>query len=119
MGALNWRVGRGVSLTVSVALVNGVLAVAAAAQPDAAQLQEGKVLFQTGAVPACAVCHTLADAAATGAIGPDLDELQPTRQQLLSMMRDGGGAMPSFEETLTESQREAIAAYVVHATEGQ
>ncbi|MBV6273001.1 cytochrome c [Alcaligenaceae bacterium CGII-47] len=94
-------------------------AVAGEAQPDAAQLEEGKVLFQKGAVPACAVCHTLVDAGATGPIGPDLDELKPTREQLLSMMRDGSGAMPSFEDSLSTSQREAIAAYVVHVTHGQ
>lgn len=105
--------------SLGLVLLSASLAVATAAEPDAAQLQEGKMLFQKGAVPACAVCHALADAGATGAIGPDLDELQPTQQQLLSMMRDGGGAMPSFEESLSESQREAIAAYVVHATQGQ
>lgn len=107
------------ALSLGLMLLSASLAVATAAEPDAAQLQEGKVLFQKGAVPACAVCHALVDAGATGAIGPDLDELQPTRQQLLSMMRDGGGAMPSFEDTLSEAQREAIAAYVVHATQAK
>lgn len=107
------------AVLLGVMSLSGSLAVAVAAEPDAAQLQEGKVLFQKGAVPACAVCHTLSDAGATGAIGPNLDELQPTHQQVLSMMRDGGGAMPSFEESLSEAQREAIAAYVVHVTHGQ
>lgn len=106
-------------LVFAALLLGDSLTLVQACEPDAAQLQEGKVLFQKGAVPACAVCHTLKDAGATGAIGPDLDELQPTQQQVLSMMRDGGGAMPSFEESLTESQREAVAAYVVHATQGQ
>lgn len=87
-----------------------------AGAPDAARLEEGRALFQKKAVPACAVCHTLQDAQATGPIGPDLDELQPDRDQVLAALRDGGGAMPSFEETLTQAQREAVADYVVWAT---
>ncbi|MGA0583786.1 MAG: c-type cytochrome, partial [Castellaniella sp.] len=68
-----------------------------AAAPDAARLEEGRALFRKNAVPACAVCHTLDDAQATGPIGPNLDELQPDRDQVLAALRDGGGAMPSFE----------------------
>jgi mono/diheme cytochrome c family protein len=84
--------------------------------PDAARLEEGRALFQKNAVPACAVCHTLEDAQATGPIGPNLDELQPDRDQVLAALRDGGGAMPSFAETLTQAQRETVADYVVWAT---
>lgn len=86
--------------------------------PDAAQLEVGKALFKTGAVPACAVCHTLADAEAVGTIGPDLDELQPNFEQVKKMIKEGAGAMPSFAASLDEKSIEAIAAYVVHATGG-
>ncbi len=98
----------------ALGLVAGGAALADA--PDAARLEEGRVLFQKNAVPACAVCHTLEDAQATGPIGPDLDELQPDRDQVLAALRDGGGAMPSFMETLTQAQREVVADYVVWAT---
>ena len=99
----------------------GALALAAcgtafADAPDAARLEEGRALFQKNAVPACAVCHTLRDAQATGPIGPNLDELQPDRDQVLAALRDGGGAMPSFAETLIQEQREIVADYVMWAT---
>ena len=58
---------------------------AVGAQADeAAQMQRGKQLFTSAAVPACAVCHTLKDAGAEGAIGPVLDELQPDAARVAS-----------------------------------
>ena len=105
---------------VRAALLGGwglaVCGAAFAAAPAAARLEEGRALFRKNAVPACAVCHTLQDAQATGPVGPNLDELQPDRDQVLAALRDGGGAMPSFEESLTQEQREAVADYVVWAT---
>ena len=88
----------------------------AMAEADPAQLEEGKLLFQTEAVPACAICHTMQDADATGGIGPDLDELKPDLARVKKVLEEGMGAMPSFSDTLTEAQREAVAAYVVHAS---
>ncbi|WP_322998561.1 cytochrome c [Castellaniella sp.] len=104
----------------AMALACGALAIAAASPASAASeaaLAEGKVLFQKGAVPACAVCHALQDAGASGSIGPDLDELRPNRDQVLAVLRDGSGPMPSFAESLTEEQRQAVADYVVWATQ--
>ncbi|NYT87022.1 c-type cytochrome [Pollutimonas harenae] len=86
--------------------------------PDSQQLEMGKTLFSTEAVPACAICHTLKDADATGTIGPDLDELQPDAERIKKVLHEGMGAMPSFAETLDEEAMNAIAAYVVHATGG-
>ncbi len=93
-----------------------LLAAATAQAADPAQLAAGKLLFQTQAVPACAVCHTLKDAGAAGTIGPDLDELQPDRDQVLAALRDGVGIMPSFADKLSAEQIEALVSYVVSAT---
>ncbi|NYT62339.1 cytochrome c [Alcaligenaceae bacterium] len=90
-----------------------------AAGPDAEQLEIGKALFKSGAVPACAICHTMEDAEASGTIGPDLDELKPDFEQVKKMMKEGAGAMPSFAATLDDKAMDAIAAYVVHATSGK
>lgn len=87
-----------------------------AAEVDDATLDEGKVLFQTDATPACAICHTLKNADATGNIGPDLDELKPGRDRILKAMHEGIGPMPSFSDSLSEDQMAAIADYVVHVT---
>lgn len=84
---------------------------------EAAQLEQGKLLFSTSAKPiACSVCHTLQDAGAVGTIGPDLDELKPDADRIRKTMMEGMGAMPSFAASLEEADREAIIAYVLNAT---
>lgn len=89
---------------------------AAAAAPAApatdAQLALGRQLFNGGAQPACAVCHTLKDAGAEGAVGPVLDELQPDANRVATALRNGVGAMPSFKGTLTDAQIQALSVYV-------
>lgn len=90
--------------------------VGAAAAADAEMLARGKSLFTSEAVPACAICHTLADAEAEGAIGPDLDELRPDKDVVLKVLNEGMGAMPSFSETMSEDDMQAVAEYVVSVT---
>ncbi|MES2361371.1 MAG: cytochrome c [Pseudomonadota bacterium] len=89
----------------------------AAAADNAAQLTLGKKLFTT-ATPACAVCHTLKDAGAEGAVGPILDELQPDAARVAKVLRDGLGSMPSFKNSLSEEQIQALSAYVAKASRG-
>ena len=83
--------------------------------PDEAMLQQGKELFLTQAAPACAICHTLADAGSEGTIGPDLDEIKPDSAAVRKALYEGLGVMPNFSETLTEEEIEAVANYVAHA----
>ncbi|HLS43269.1 MAG TPA: cytochrome c [Paenalcaligenes sp.] len=93
-----------------------VMAAPQALAVDEAVLEQGKMLFTTEAKPMhCAICHALEDAGATGSIGPSLDDLKPTKEQIHKVMIEGMGAMPSFEATLSEEERDAIAEYVVHA----
>ena len=89
-----------------------------AGEPDSLQLEKGKTLFISGAVPACAVCHALSDADAAGTIGPDLDELKPDAERIKKVLQEGMGVMPSFADSLDEASMDAITAYVVHATGG-
>lgn len=81
-------------------------------------LAEGRRLFVEGAEPACAICHSLADAGAEGEIGPNLDELRPDAARVAKAVRGGVGVMPAFEEVLSEDQISAIAAYVAQAAGG-
>ena len=90
---------------------------AMAGEPDAAKLELGEAVFLKKAVPACAVCHALEAAGATGAIGPDLDATKPSYERVRAAMRDGVGVMPSFEGVLDEESLDAVAAYVVHTTQ--
>lgn len=71
----------------------------------------GKAVF----TQSCAGCHTLADAGANGSVGPNLDDLRPSQETVATMVRNGGGGMPSFGGTLEPEQIEAVAAYVAGA----
>ena len=85
---------------------------------EAAQMALGKKLFTT-ATPACAVCHTLKDAGAEGAVGPVLDELRPDSVRVTKALRDGLGNMPSYKAILSEEQIAALARYVSRASGGE
>lgn len=90
-----------------------LLAAVLAAGPALAD-EEGRKLF-TGVTPACAICHTLKDAGAAGAVGPSLDELKPDAARVVKALRNGIGQMPAFPQ-LTEQQVQALARYVEQAT---
>jgi cbb3-type cytochrome c oxidase subunit III len=60
----------------------------------------------------CASCHTLHAAAATGTIGPNLDQLKPSFDVAQHQVINGGGAMPAFKGVLTDAQIRAVAQYV-------
>ena len=61
---------------------------------------------------ACGGCHTLADAGSSGAVGPNLDDAQPSEELVLDRVTNGQGGMPSFSSTLNEQQIADVAAYV-------
>ena len=67
---------------------------------------------------ACGSCHTLADAGASGTIGPNLDESQPPVELVVDRVTNGQGAMPSFSGSLTEQEINDVAAYVSTAAGG-
>lgn len=93
-----------------------VLAVTAGgALANGGETAEGRQLF-TKSVPACALCHTLQDAGAEGAVGPNLNELKPDAARVSKALRNGIGQMPSFRDKLSDKQIEALARYVAQAT---
>lgn len=60
----------------------------------------------------CASCHTLAAAQASGAVGPNLDQLKPADAIVVATVTAGKGAMPAFKGRLTPAQVKAVGAYV-------
>jgi mono/diheme cytochrome c family protein len=66
----------------------------------------------------CASCHTLADAGATGTIGPNLDASMPPHDLVVERVTNGQGGMPSFADSLSEEQIQDVAAYVSSAAGG-
>ena len=69
---------------------------------------DGKTIFTTN----CGSCHTLADAGTSGAVGPNLDEVGPSRDTVTQIVATGRGAMPSFADSLDQQQIDAVAEYV-------
>jgi mono/diheme cytochrome c family protein len=79
------------------------------APAPAGDVAAGKQVFESAG---CVACHTLADAGATGAVGPNLDEAKPPATLVVTRVTEGKGAMPSFKGQLTEQQIQDVAAYV-------
>jgi mono/diheme cytochrome c family protein len=58
----------------------------------------------------CGGCHTLSVAGTTGTVGPNLDDLKPTAEQVLAAIENGGagsGQMPAGLLTGADAQRVA------------
>jgi cytochrome c6 len=77
--------------------------------PSPAVLAAGKKVFTTAG---CVSCHTLKDAAATGKVGPNLDQLKPSQARVVKQVTNGGKIMPPFKSTLSAAQIQAVATYV-------
>lgn len=60
----------------------------------------------------CGDCHVLADAGASGTVGPNLDEAQPSHEEVAEIVESGRGAMPAFGDRLDDDQIQDVAAYV-------
>ncbi|HXE44451.1 MAG TPA: c-type cytochrome [Conexibacter sp.] len=60
----------------------------------------------------CVGCHTLKAANASGNVGPNLDELQPSFEAVKTQVTNGGGPMPAFKGTLSPAEIDAVARYV-------
>jgi mono/diheme cytochrome c family protein len=69
----------------------------------------GKQVFETAG---CKGCHTLADAGATGTVGPNLDDAKPSHDLVVERVTNGKGPMPPFKGQLSEQQIQDVAAYV-------
>jgi cytochrome c6 len=69
---------------------------------------EGREVF----IASCGGCHVLEDAGTTGTVGPPLDGADLDAERVQQVVREGPGAMPSFADTLTDEQIQAVAEYV-------
>ena len=60
----------------------------------------------------CGSCHTFEPAGSTGSIGPNLDDADPTVEEAVRQIREGGNGMPAFEGDLSEQEIEDVAEFV-------
>ena len=81
--------------------------------PSGGDAAAGKEVFASSG---CGGCHALADAGATGTVGPSLDgNTAVTEQLVIDRVTNGKGSMPTFAERLTPEQIADVAAYVTSA----
>ena len=69
---------------------------------------DGKKIFSAE----CSSCHTLKAAAATGTVGPNLDQLKPSESIVQHQVEAGGAVMPAFKGKLSDAQITAVATFV-------
>jgi len=93
-----------------------VVALAVAIEPDgdtaptpSGDPAAGRAVFASAG---CGACHALADAGASGRVGPSLDAARPSAELVVERVTNGRGAMPSFRGRLDETQIADVAAYV-------
>jgi mono/diheme cytochrome c family protein len=73
----------------------------------------GKAVFTSAG---CSGCHTLKAANASGTVGPNLDDLKPPYEKIVTQVEHGGGGMPPFEGQLSGTQIHNVAAFVFTST---
>ena len=84
----------------------------AAAALDNGRIDKGRELFNSWS---CSACHALADAKASGAVGPSLDGHEGLTEDFVSgKVTNGQGAMPAFGGQLTKEEIADLAYYVSH-----
>jgi mono/diheme cytochrome c family protein len=71
----------------------------------------GKAVFAATA-SGCTGCHTLKAAGSTGTVGPNLDQVKPPYDRVVTQVTNGGAVMPAFKGKLTPQQIQDVAAYV-------
>jgi mono/diheme cytochrome c family protein len=70
---------------------------------------KGKAVFASAG---CGSCHTFSKAGSSGTIGPNLDDLSPSFDKVVTQVTNGGGPMPSFKDQLSEQEIRDVAAFV-------
>jgi uncharacterized membrane protein len=110
-----WMLAAGAAAFLAVAVVVEEQDEPSTTSPTPAETARGKQVFlSTG----CGACHTLADADATGTVGPSLDAAKPSAELVAERVRNGQGGMPAFAGQLDDGEIAAVAAYVAAAAAG-
>jgi cytochrome c551 len=100
---------------VTAALLGAAAMASCGSQPTSERqlVGQGRRVFVSAG---CGACHRISAAHTRGRIGPDLDTSeQLTRTQILLQINAGGGGMPSFRDSLTTEQKNAVAEFVFNA----
>ena len=72
---------------------------------------EGEAVFNPAPGSAC---HTFEPAGATGTVGPNLDNVDLTAQQVQRQVENGGGGMPAFKDRLSQAEIREVSNFVAN-----
>jgi mono/diheme cytochrome c family protein len=72
---------------------------------------EGEAVFNSAG---CAACHTFEPAGATGTVGPNLDNVNLTAEQVQRQVENGGGGMPAFKDRLSQAEIREVSNFVAN-----
>jgi mono/diheme cytochrome c family protein len=75
--------------------------------------EDGEAVFASSG---CGSCHTLEAAGSEGNVGPNLNDAAPEFDEVYTIVTNGRGAMPAFEDQLSEQQIADVAQYVSEST---
>ena len=64
----------------------------------------------------CGTCHTLQAAESEGNIGPNLDQLKPSIDEIIYVVTNGIGVMQAWADILSQEEIEAVAYYIFSST---
>ena len=78
------------------------------------KMELGLEVFENKAM--CGTCHVLQTAGSVGDIGPNLDQLKPTLDQIIYAVTNGIGVMQGWGGILSSEEIEAVAYYVFNST---
>jgi mono/diheme cytochrome c family protein len=73
---------------------------------------DGEAVFASAG---CGSCHQFEPAGSTGTIGPPLDGIDLSKDEIAAQVRNGGGGMPAFGDRLSDDEIDAVADYVENA----
>jgi cytochrome c oxidase subunit I len=109
--------GGGEEVSATPETVEGTLPEATTEEQPASTLEgdagAGEEIFASAG---CGGCHALEAAGSSGSVGPNLDESQPDLALAVDRVKNGAGAMPAFEDELSEQQIVDVSTYVVENT---
>jgi mono/diheme cytochrome c family protein len=80
-----------------------------AATTEGGEATDGAAVFASAG---CGGCHTFGPANSNGTVGPKLDGIDLSKDEIEQQVRNGGGGMPPFGDSLSDAEIAAVADYV-------
>jgi mono/diheme cytochrome c family protein len=80
-----------------------------ATETEGGEEADGAAVFASAG---CVGCHTFGPANSKGTVGPKLDGIDLSKEEIEQQVRNGGGGMPPFSDSLSDAEIAAVADYV-------